>query len=511
MPTFKFFEDCSFCQSRIGSKHCLLPFQLTKEYVPPNDEVSAIIDVTELHMHYGIHLLKNNFEISHWVTVRPTSEQITEYSQSVQSRTSDWYQPIAPLYEQTPSSIASYADNSCQTDSSKDEDNTSRRLKVKSTDEITETSNVSGQLKKTWAQATEESDGTTKSPKEDEHDINVTDIKTTISPIPDTKEKKGESKLINHETESHIAQDLLMAIKTAFNLHAKQKSGLRTFELPNSIMFESNIRSLAGGKYKPSIKTDLESPKSLSREIMAKHSHENIQLWESGERNTTTKNCILNFPDFQLPVDDRSQTKLEDSLCRYFHGFGRLERVDSLQLDRMINFIKFTLERDGYPNAFTWMTNRIHLLRLFSEQGKGKETLKPEVSSTKKIRQPFPAVDQRMIDHVNSHLQIFVNKRINEAGSHIPTMTDETKITKFLFLLATEFLYRNKGWHNENSFTSPAHLMKIEESSGLKSQENEAFYTFSLLKDILDDFRRSFKDRYPKAGPPDSTTTALLR
>jgi len=113
---------------------------------------------------------------------------------------------------------------------------------------------------------------------------------------------------------------------------------------------------------------------------------------------------------------------------------------------------------------------------------------------------PYPAIDQRVVDHINSHLQIFVNRRVEEADTLVPTMTDETKVTTFLFKLASEFLYRNKGWHNENSFTTPQHLMKLEELTGMRSKENEAYFTFSLTKNILNDFRKSFKERYPKVS-----------
>lgn len=498
MATFKFFENCTFCQSRIGSTHCLLPFQFTRDYIAPEDEVSKIIDVTEIHMHYGIQSLKSNFEIIHWMKTRPTSDQIVEYSRFVQDRTTEWFQPPVPSLGMHLGVQSSYTEGSSQTESSNEQSSIKSQIEGIA---LKETHDLETQTEHIKMPKSTESDQIKSAlwPKSSPPGDTLTKVKDEV-PQDDTTLKIKRPNEISRDNELHVVQDMIIAAKTAYNLHAKQRSSMRLSQLIEALIHESNIRSLTNTNYRPTLSSDLDGFKALSKELIARHSHEETQKWESGKCTKHSDFCILNYSQFLLIRATKYDPSIEDTLCQYFLTTSKNERMSKEQLTRILNSVKFELDRQGHQATLAWIGNRIKLpniLRIAADS-KSKSS---EGSETKgKLKHPYPAIDQRVLDHISSHLQIIVDKRIDEANTLVPTMTNETKTTSFLFKLASEFLLRNKGWHNENSFTGPQHLTKLEEQTGMYSKENEAFFTFNLIRNILNDFRKSFKEKYPKYG-----------
>jgi hypothetical protein len=261
-------------------------------------------------------------------------------------------------------------------------------------------------------------------------------------------------------------------------------------------MNESNIRSMTGYKYQPSRNTSLDGNKALAKELIAIHSQEEVQEWESCKCTTRGPFCILNAKLLILPLDESNPAKLGEDLVKCFIKMLQTQTRILGFRDTIAEAVKFNLEKDGFPSAFEWINNRF----IFLEGRKSKQESTGLGSSSntqlgKKIKEPYPVIDQKLVDYVNTNLQVIVNRKIESFGDEVPTMSDETKLSTFLYKLASEFFFRNKGWHNENSFTAPQHLTKLEETTGLKSKSSESFMTFKLLKEIIDDFRSTYKER----------------
>jgi len=313
-----------------------------------------------------------------------------------------------------------------------------------------------------------------------------------------TAVRNRKSTEVSRESRNHMITDFVMIAKTAYNLHSQQRNWIKVATLKESIMYESDLQSKMGVKYTPSRNTTLDGNKAFAKEIIARHSVSDIHKWTSGETTTHGEFCLLNYKLTSLAFDSRDQSSLCDELVNCFHKMLIPQLRNEEYIEAVLNGVKFELSKDDYPSAFKWIENRAKYLETKSVSGSSKQSNHGEERKLSKKKEPYPAVDDRLIEFMNTNLQVFVNREIESAKDEVPQMSDETKLTKFFFVLASEFLRRNKGWHNENSFTSPQHLAKLEELTGLKSRPSESLLTFNILKKSIDNFRSAFKQRYPK-------------
>lgn len=503
MTEFQYPDDCTYCQSRIGSTHCLLPYQLVKQYSPPEDKLSLVIDVTEIHAQYGFQILKNNYDMIEWIKNRNNSNDVSAQSEVSRSVSKDWYEQMTESVDSDSHQLKLLALKSHDCD-------------VQSTysDWITSQLRPDGADGVSISCSDDESrilfEGREKKSKDFQTDPIVSELASVRSQVDQLEglssslevEDHVKSLSLNRDQKNHIIQDLLVSAKAAFNIYSKQRGGIRTTALKESLMSEQDIRLMTGMRYSPSFNTTLDGNKALAKEIIARHSHDQIQTWESGGANHEIKDCILNKSAFRPPIDANLHSKLGEELIIYFSTIMKIyDTKKDCDFD-LAKIIKFELSKSDYPTTFDWIKNRSKYIGMkYHPKQLAMPNQKSQVVS-QETKTSNPTIDQRLADYINVHLQVIINRELMNAGTNVPMMTDETKVEKFIFKLASEFLTRNKGWHNENSFTDPSHLQKIEESTGLKSRPSESYLTFTILKAVLDKFRIAFKEKHPKAGKP---------
>jgi len=497
MSQFQFYQNCTFCQSRIGSTHCLLPYQLVKLYVQPEDEVSRIIEITEIHMRYGIEALEANFKSTEWIKSYLNSRQTSNPSVQSSHGPSNWFEEMNEqnlFQETTEASSTSTQDDAVSIGYS---EYITSQLDFSVGEGVTIDSEASEVIpQKTFTEVVK-----SKASSNDESEIPAELLSAPEPEIP----SKGETNAVQQyeqaqlrQYRNHAISDLVLMAKAAFNIHSNQRGGIKTNALKESLMHESNIRSMTGLRYQPTRNTTLDGNKAIAKELIATHSSEDVQNWESGKITTHGQYCILNTRFISLPVNEDDASKLGEDLVICFINMLKGQTRSEGVRNTLIQLLEFELERAGHPSTFQWINNRYTFLENRKPKEKKFSFLESSQLTTKKEKEPYPNVDQRLTDYINTHLQVIINRKIESPDYDLPVMSDETKLSKFLFKLASEFLLRNKGWHNENSFVKPHHLTKLEELTGLKSKASEAFLTFNILKAIINDFRLSFKKRYPK-------------
>jgi len=500
MSKFQFPENCSFCQSRIGSDHCLLPYQFVKQYVLSEDTVSAIVDITEIHTTYGISALESNFNLLTWVRTRSFSRHgssdlsfaypVNEQHTGTSNEMNDSSQLEAISSQSTVSDGGASISFSDFITSQLDEDECRRTLDAIQASSVTPST-------PTMAEKLSHLREDSPSEKSD-------------NPIP--LKGKGPKIITNFSTHeistdqdrrnlyNHLVQDLVMMTKTAFNLHAKKRGWIRISSLKESIMYESNMRSRLGNKYSPTFNSELDGNIAIAKEIIARHSIDDIQLWQSDKQTSHGNFCFLNDVMFRLEGLSNDQQRLSEELIRFtfFSLSAHLtEKGSNITLSSLIDF---ELGKANHPCNIAWIKSQYKFLNSQQESRSSESSTTSRRGDPKKVaKEPYPTTDPRLLNYINTHLQVFIVKVINESGNDVPVMSDETKVHTFIFKLANEFLLRNKGWHNENSFTSPHHLEKLEEATGLRSRSSESILTFEILRKTLDAFRTGFKTRYPKS------------
>lgn len=499
MTKFHFYEKCTFCRSRIGSKHCLLPYQFVRQYNPPEDELSMIIDITEIHTRYGVEQLEANLNLSRWIKARAESIQGSMNQSSTSIRSEIWSEQIEDSNELlNVVGKGSITGDIFFNDSSDSPDEVTG---IQDNDTTSGVPLTPEPVNLTAAQVVQRSETVSEKRvatpidlNESHKEGNVTPTLTRPSSVVTASD--AHNKRENH---NHLIQDLAMIAKTAFNLNSLSRGWIRTDELRKSIMFEADVRSRTGDKYIPKFTTDLDGNIALAKEIIARHSTHDIQLWQSGEVNHRKHHCVLNAKLLGVHNNKDVSATLEKDLVRCFSTAMKAQ-LDNDETDvSFYDAIDFELQRQKHSNTFKWIKTQSQFIlneKLSSEESKHSSNSKSKKQI--KVKQPYPAVDQRLTDLINSNLQVVVNKEIEKSSDKLPEMPDETKVQTFVFKLVSEFLLRNKGWLNQNSFTSHQHLMILEDYTGLKSKPSESYLTFLLVKAIIENFREVFKSRYPK-------------
>lgn len=497
MTEFLFGENCYFCQSKFGSTHCLLPYQLVVTYVPPSDPMARIIDIAEIHTNYGISALQTNLEALNWIASRPGSRADSFQAGVSISGSQAWSDQMnvatGQLMPTASSSLTSH--DRTRSPSNFSDWITNQLSEIGSAGvpvQSSHHSNRTPQLKATIA--------TVPLDEKDEVDHHMMNYERTPKALsPSTSGRKELTKVeSSREDRNHLINDLVMMAVTAFNMHKVSRDYIKTNTLKESLQYESNIQSRIGAKYVKSKNTSLDGNKALAKEIVGTHQLDEIHSWESSKTTIRKAFCLLNCRSFALPIKEKDDQRLGETLIKNFflmlNTHSDVEGKDST----IIESVKFELSKNGHPSIFEWMKNQssfIHSQALACEAVSYHGTMKERA---KYKLETYPAVDDRLIEYINVNLQVFVNREIENAKDDLPRMPDETKHTTFFFKLASEFLRRNKGWQNENSFTGPQHLQKLEDSTGLQSLSSESYLTFSILKKIIDNFRIAYKQRYPK-------------
>lgn len=497
MATFEYFENCTFCRTKIGSDHCLLPYQFTKEYVAPEDKIAAIMDVTEMHMHYGIPSLKNNFETIQWMNLRPTADEIREYSNSIRSRSrghySAEYQSVSGAFEGS----SPDAGVTVGSESSIERPEPLQQEEDKGKETQSYTDALKGIVSKVFQSkpTTEELSTETATSNEDEGRKPDETIRLEIDKI--SLKPKPIGVMVGRDYVSHVVRDLVLAARIAYALHQSAKSTIKVDSLIEMLMRECEIFSTTRDAYKATFKSPLDGPRSISKEIVARHSLKDIKTWESGGINEDCKHCILNARFLHITKITTDGSKIEFEMFKYFYTIIKQAFFDNEEKYDVEDHVKFELEKGGYPMIFPWINSRMKYLEKIDRIGTKTEVGQPSQSG-KKEKIPYPAIDDRLLTHIDIQLPVIIGRKIEKAGDNTPKPETEMKLSKFLFILASEFLRRNKGWHNENSFTTPMHLERIEESARVRAKPDDVYLTFIMVKDILHDFRKSYKDKYQK-------------
>jgi hypothetical protein len=475
-----------------------------KQYTPPEDAISRIIDITEIHTSYGVDALAANFGLITWVNSRPSSRLYSTSTSASQSMT--WNEPkeihgssdpaqfgVRTSENEMDGNIVSDNKSSLSENEHSMHDDEARNSESDSYAEIlkrkTDDEHCSKEDDKLYLSTTMSSSSS--------DNVSNSGVQITI-PVKPKDDDHKRSQL------NHLVQDLVMIAKTAFNLHANKRGWIKTKAFKESIMFESDTRNRIGRRYTPSYNTPLDGNIALAKETVARHSVNDIQQWMAEANNEHESYCFLNAKAFKLSESPVNEPKLEEDLIRYFTETLNHYRVGKETVGSkitLVDAVAYELTKHGHSSTFAWINNQSRSLNLRVQPTRERHHSPKLGSDSQRKREPYPPVDQRLLDFISTDLQIVVIKSIEAAGTDVPRMKDGMKLSSFIFKLTSEFLLRNKGWHNENSFTSPQHLTKLEELTGLQTRPSESIFTFNILKNVLNDFRTRYKAKNNKKVP----------
>jgi len=467
------------------------------------------MDFTEIHSQYGLQNLQNNFEMTQWIAARYQSSTTTSYGSNYSLSVDGISNGVTIPYSQPMSDITTTESDHLSAQRStesttpisspvRDGKRDSYASKAKSTETQTIKRQSSSEDDTPFVTAPERSAVKAQDDATDEQAKLET---PRLSVVPDIIDQTGEDHLVN---------DLTLAVEAAYYLYMAAKNGIKTSTWIETLMHEIQLRKQFKDDYSPSLKSDFKGMRDISKTLVLGHSPSQTRQWEDGKKVKDCRFCILNYSWFHTSKVVTDRSKFEECLVRYFHSIRQSNLFNEAQMSRVSDAVKFSLAKHGYDSALTWIQTRIRFLDSHS-QLKLKETMRNRKGSdtsegfTLKPAKLYPPVDQKLLDHINSDLQVIITRVLENPKQPLPASPSGADLTKMFYKLSYEFLRRNKGWHNENSFTSPTHFEKLEDQSGIATPSSEAFRTFQLLRRILDAFRVSYKERFPTKPRPHPT------
>lgn len=512
---FQYKDNCTFCHSRIGSKRCLLPYEFVCNYQHNGDALSVIVDVTELHMTYGIEALQYNFEFLYRVRSRPTSDAIQSRAQSYSmsatpnETVNDSVTPLSPASNnfvvdtiRTTESELKQQGNRTPTGAPNLPGLTesSDSINVKSlTDKLNDTTLKTN---RSYASAvTKESNLEHRSKVKDDSNM----LKQYESRNSTDSEESAE---LTQSDESHLTNDLIMAILVAHAMTNKHQSETRVSKLFECIDTEIGMKERLKQHYVSKRNTNLDHPIALARELIASHSDAEILSWQEGRLIECTRCCILNYPPFSTTSQTVDNDRLVQTLISYCSSILKSKMYKEKERIRLSQKIAITLELRGNIFAHNWLKTKLRSIsNIYATKRKDETSIQQEHKSSltnhtedqlriltpRMNKHSCPPVEQTTLEFLQTHLSTAILKVTKGKELNYSSIPKELTSEDFFFTLITEFVKHNKSWHNPNSLASTKSLLKASEHSGFNIKTTELTNILWLASEIVSILRNESK------------------
>lgn len=495
--------NCTFCESKINSKKCQLPFQIANELVLNQDPFSALIELGDVHTKYGIQNLINNFNFrinsDNSSLIKERNETQSEYVH--ESKIPDTTDGEVKIDTETSHATISDIDESGnKTTLGVEIEPNSYARKAKMGKNESSISDEHSSSRLSWDEMVQEEEGlqsltiqkTKRKGKESKG-------KERITELPKPKEYLIHKITANEEL--HLVNDLAIAAITARGIKEAKRSHINQNQMIESIIFETDVRSRKSINYKPKRDITLDGQIGLSKAIIARHNHDQIIDWESEAPIRDTHLCILSHPTFKANGNEYLTSKLDDALVNYVFDIRRSSTLDQNAKTRIFDILKFELEREMHSDIYQWIMNtstssRVPRLRRTThrESTSNASTDVREETKSSKSEHREPVVDESYLQFIEIRLMSIVKKITNNNKELNFVTNDDVNSDKLFYKLVACFIKHNKGWQNKDSFHSGRHMSQIEELTGIPIPEHKAYLVFQTISDILEMSRRKFKE-----------------
>ncbi|BCD56381.1 putative RNA-dependent RNA polymerase [Lichen partiti-like RNA virus 1] len=487
-------EDCFYCKKYHGTKNCLLPFDVVRKIQIPTDFALAIMEITHLHDVYGDSILKHNS------TMTKLSDDTEQYElnertlkfNSVAIKTGNLLSKADLPNEET---RLEYHNSETQTEESA----TGAAVIGESIGELKPKSqtlpyNVKGkEIGKSYANALQSTESRSSWSDQVEEEILLKEKEASDKVCELATNVCNELSLPTQENEGHLFDELLKIIKLCRNIAKINRSTIPSKKLLESILYETEQLNKFGTKYKKTNSSKLDGEIAFSKELVTIHNHEHMFNWCDGIKSLHGDYCILNYDQLSLQslTSKRDGETLEDACIEIFKSFRYSKLISKESKDEIDSAIKFELERQNYLDAYQWLANKTSLK-------KGSSALKDLSKVSRKYSElaKYPALDERLLYHIDDNLKQIVHESLSNQAKNVPRLGNEVNLEDYFFKLTAYFLKTNRGWKNENSFSNPSHLTKLQEHTQVIVPDSESLKVFRILKSSIDNFRISYKKKY---------------
>jgi len=388
MSNFSFPEKCSYCHERLGSFHCLLPFEFSKIYVRLEDPLQDAIQLSDIHSQYGFDRLLANLNLVQWFLNHPRSQSSSQHER-VQDEVHSLRQfdhmhsQVAPPFHPFNEESISYSILETLGLRKNVNKRTTAWIKHNDADDslyhgIQKDSVVSDAPSSQCASnddtgSNEQSSIKDSSTKLDVHQPNsiqdlmvLKNVDTLVLPEPtNVGSKSHDEPLVIKETSARpmsIADDaslhalniIAKSISFLYKLEEKKITKLQTKALKQSLMFEINLRLKLGPTFKAKMVTEIDHPIALAKVLVAAHTDADLTAWKFGRTLQCSRFCLLNFSAFfSTNIYERLTSLFDCTLIYCKSGIYLLGEI--FGKDTVNDAINSIFKQLGYPMLLTWL------------------------------------------------------------------------------------------------------------------------------------------------------------
>lgn len=510
-------KRCDFCTSRIGSRHCLLPYNFVIKYTPPTETKDALIDLAQLHMEFGLESLIASYEFICRITTRPTKEQIHSYAESLSSQSTDrkFFPDSYRFGYMKPSEESTVTSEFLRSPEKETVDNsTTEEIETAELSESHPSTSMKVDDDSTSATTTVNVDDTTPSMAEIlKRSPPTTEATDTIQTEPTQTEiqETHSQKNLKSGHLQHIAHDLFMAMSCAWALNATKKSTFLMSQLHECIFSELQKVERYGEYYHYQDDTRLDHPIALSREIIATHDDTEVREHQYGRSNDLQKYCLLQHSLLQINNSNSSTLTISNGLISYIQSVMRSQAITRHDRDILSTMTKELTTKRGFALAYQWSKTKVLATKTQTSTSSSHLKLalgtKPTPTLTESIKIASSAYSKHAhhVQHetgtssptpneMNGPLYQIIDKILDEN----PNLRSRTPFTELplrdvYHQLITSLITHNRGWMNPNTLTTNQSIQKIESHCSFTIPDTELPIALKVMKHIQLEASNQFK------------------
>jgi hypothetical protein len=448
-----------------------------KEFKPPEDAISRIMELTELHTSYGIGQLANNKNFMQYVVHSRTNSNAPSVTYSHE------------YYANETRTETIYSENESHIDETNKSTDYEETVQYEPTP-LVNTTSTNDELTTVETPTPIVSDPIelpAPIDKGKERASTAETLPTTTTALPVT--------ITDPEHLNHLAKDVFLAIACGYTMDKRDLYGKRMLEFFKCLRHEIVLKCDSNKPYYATTRTHLDHPIALARELAACHHNDSLLFWRDGITDTEAPRCILSHKLF----NSGSNTAPIDKMIESLHAYAKAVLTsNSISMDLKATFIgqvRKNLNDRSFAGGYHWyQTYRPRAPATLSAQSPRPTTAsssRPPVVEGPTVQQEHscPTPDERTAYALDLGLPECLESYFKKGNSTSIRPPAHLSINQLLTNVITEICKHNANWNTPSFTLNNKHIKDGLIFSKIKIPDNDQSYLLWTVSAILPKLR----------------------
>lgn len=417
LPSFP--ENCFYCTSKYRSQHCLLSYEIIKNFVIPEDPIAATIGIVELHSTADSFHLSYSAGLASWHASQASTSDLGEQTHSAHNTA----HTHGPVQAEQPEKQA--------------------QIEPSLTQQIPEiqgpaTPKLPEHTLKLSAETVHPTGDTPTAARQPKPDSETQDSDASYSLVSHAKPQKGQPQpkalsvttsdfetpeTWNFKNVVHLCDDTYIAAIASQTLrkHSKRYHTVESFKA--ALVKECNIKITYSNNYRPDLLKPLDHPTSIARQFASSHDTHILRSWKDGtlDSNPDRTGCLLHHPHFLNTTEEYDKYPLDNSLMLYSLLTTRNSNDSSLKTE-LIEPMRNLFITKNRKTIFEWLlkTNPKEALlndsKYLSTPRRASALIETPTQSTFYAQHKCPEVSERVKKLIETKINHIVESTLTDAG-----------------------------------------------------------------------------------------------